>query len=77
MDSSHLQKLTCTILPATEELKNVILSTTEMGQPSFQASNALIYLTYGAFLIAGLYIAYLLRKQTKGQFLASNGTQKG
>ncbi|KMU80664.1 hypothetical protein CISG_08653 [Coccidioides immitis RMSCC 3703] len=36
---------------ATEELKNVILSTTEMGQPSFPASNALIYLTYGAFLI--------------------------
>ncbi|KAM5452459.1 hypothetical protein MaudCBS49596_003277 [Microsporum audouinii] len=47
-----------------------------MGQPSFQASNALIYLTYGAFLIVGLYIAWRLRNQTKGQFLSSNGTQK-
>jgi len=27
--------------------------TTGMGQPSFQASNALIYLTYGAFLYVG------------------------
>ncbi|EFR02539.1 hypothetical protein MGYG_09089 [Nannizzia gypsea CBS 118893] len=47
-----------------------------MGQPSFQASNALIYLTYGAFLVAGLYIAWRLRNQTKGEFLSSNGTQK-
>ncbi|EZF35907.1 hypothetical protein TMEN_9230 [Trichophyton mentagrophytes] len=47
-----------------------------MGQPSFQASNALIYLTYGAFLVVGLYIAWRLRNQTKGEFLSSNGTQK-
>ncbi|KAK2785154.1 hypothetical protein FQN53_007896 [Emmonsiellopsis sp. PD_33] len=47
-----------------------------MGQPSFQASNALIYLTYGAFLIVGLYIAYRLRKQTTKDFVSSNGTQK-
>src|SRR5436190_2422254 len=97
-----------------------------MGQPSVAASNALIYVTYGAFLygsasslgcilipilappdiqipkgqgllqwpgsaadraisylprcsyrIIGLYIAYLVRRQTKGEFLSSNGTQKG
>ncbi|OAL65596.1 hypothetical protein A7C99_2693 [Trichophyton rubrum] len=47
-----------------------------MGQPSFQASNALIYLTYGSFLVVGLYIAWRLRNQTKGEFLSSNGTQK-
>ncbi|KAI9812689.1 MAG: hypothetical protein M1832_000346 [Thelocarpon impressellum] len=48
-----------------------------MGAPSSQASNAIIYLTYGAFLVLGLYIAWRLRSQTKTQFLSSNGTQKG
>ncbi|KMP00277.1 hypothetical protein CIRG_00419 [Coccidioides immitis RMSCC 2394] len=54
MDSSHLQKLTCTILPGCCEVTKLTFIPR----------------------IAGLYIAYLLRKQTKGQFLASNGTQK-
>ncbi|KAI9798539.1 MAG: hypothetical protein M1825_005320 [Sarcosagium campestre] len=47
-----------------------------MGMPSFQASNAIIYLTYGAFLIFGLSIAWRLRHQTKAEFLSSNRTQK-
>ncbi|QUC19875.1 uncharacterized protein UV8b_04116 [Ustilaginoidea virens] len=46
-----------------------------MGQPSFQASNALIYLTYGAFLLLGTGIAWRMRRQSKVEFLASNGTQ--
>jgi hypothetical protein len=48
-----------------------------MGLPSSQASNALMYLTYGAFLVGGLYIAWLFRRQTKEQYLSSNRTQKG
>ncbi|KAK3059508.1 hypothetical protein LTS18_010706, partial [Coniosporium uncinatum] len=47
-----------------------------MGVPSFAASNAIIYLTYGFFLVAGVYIAWRLRKQTKGEYLSSNRTQK-
>ncbi|KAI9848514.1 MAG: hypothetical protein M1837_007183 [Sclerophora amabilis] len=47
-----------------------------MGAPSFQASNAIIYLTYGAFLSFGLYISWRLRHQTKDEFLSSNRTQK-
>ncbi|KAF1982857.1 hypothetical protein K402DRAFT_339522 [Aulographum hederae CBS 113979] len=47
-----------------------------MGVPSTQASNAIIYLTYGAFLVTGLYIAWRLRTQSKGDFLSSNRTQK-
>ncbi|KAH8589655.1 hypothetical protein B0O99DRAFT_655289 [Bisporella sp. PMI_857] len=46
-----------------------------MGQPSTQASNAIIYLTYGAFLIFGCAVAWKLRHQTKGEFLSSNRTQ--
>ncbi|EXJ83422.1 hypothetical protein A1O1_07045 [Capronia coronata CBS 617.96] len=68
-----------------------------MGQPSEQASNALIYTTYAAFLCAarlktiwnlgdankvmssvfGLAIAWTLRHQSKGEYLASLRTQKG
>ncbi|KAF2488798.1 hypothetical protein BU16DRAFT_575819 [Lophium mytilinum] len=48
-----------------------------MGVPSTQASNAIIYLTYGAFLVTGVYIAFRLRHQSKGEYLSSNGTQKG
>ncbi|SMR46299.1 unnamed protein product [Zymoseptoria tritici ST99CH_3D1] len=48
-----------------------------MGQPSQPASNALLYCTYAAFLIFGLYIAWRLRGQTAGQFLSANRTQKG
>ncbi|KAF2839026.1 hypothetical protein M501DRAFT_1003570 [Patellaria atrata CBS 101060] len=48
-----------------------------MGVPSFAASNAIIYLTYGAFLAIGLYIAWRLRRQSKTEWLSSNGTQKG
>ncbi|POR32903.1 Urea transporter [Tolypocladium paradoxum] len=46
-----------------------------MGQPSFAASNAIIYLTYGAFLVLGTGIAWTLRGQSKAEFLSSNGTQ--
>ncbi|VUC31981.1 unnamed protein product [Clonostachys rosea] len=46
-----------------------------MGQPSFEASNAIIYLTYGAFLVLGTAIAWKLRGQAKTDFLSSNGTQ--
>ncbi|OAQ68365.2 urea transport protein [Pochonia chlamydosporia 170] len=46
-----------------------------MGQPSFQASNAIIYLTYGAFLVLGTGIAWRMRNQSKQDFLNSNGTQ--
>ncbi|KAJ9160511.1 Urea transporter [Coniochaeta hoffmannii] len=46
-----------------------------MGQPSFQASNAIIYLTYGAFLVLGTAIAWKMRGQSKGDFLAGNRTQ--
>ncbi|KAF2460175.1 hypothetical protein BDY21DRAFT_186592 [Lineolata rhizophorae] len=46
-----------------------------MGQPSFEASNAIIYLTYGAFLIVGLVIAWRIRYQSTKDFVSSNGTQ--
>ncbi|KAF4635123.1 hypothetical protein G7Y89_g2974 [Cudoniella acicularis] len=46
-----------------------------MGQPSTQASNAIIYLSYGAFLVVGCYIAWRLRHQTKGEYLSGNRTQ--
>ncbi|KAF2109580.1 hypothetical protein BDV96DRAFT_584969 [Lophiotrema nucula] len=48
-----------------------------MGVPSTQASNAIIYLTYGAFLVTGCYIAWRLRHQTKTEWLSSNRTQRG
>ncbi|KAF2000783.1 hypothetical protein P154DRAFT_434410 [Amniculicola lignicola CBS 123094] len=48
-----------------------------MGVPSTQASNALIYCTYAAFLVTGCYIAWRLRHQSKGEWLSSNRTQKG
>ncbi|KAM3525466.1 hypothetical protein NHJ13051_003983 [Beauveria bassiana] len=46
-----------------------------MGTISFQASNAIIYLTYGVFLVMGTGIAWKLRHQAKTDFLSSNGTQ--
>ncbi|KZF20499.1 hypothetical protein L228DRAFT_223622 [Xylona heveae TC161] len=46
-----------------------------MGVPSFQASNAVIYLSYGAFLVSGLYIAWRWRHQSKSDFLATNRSQ--
>lgn len=45
-----------------------------MGEPSTQASNAVMYLTYGAFLVMGLAVAWRFRN--KGNFLSGNGTQK-
>ncbi|KKY28970.1 putative urea transporter [Diplodia seriata] len=48
-----------------------------MGVPSFQASNAIIYLTYGAFLLCGVFVAWKLRHQSKSDYLSSNRTQKG
>ncbi|KAK8154969.1 hypothetical protein BKA80DRAFT_209552 [Phyllosticta citrichinensis] len=47
-----------------------------MGIPSFEASNAIIYLTYGALLLSGVAVAWRLRHQTKGDYLSSNRTQK-
>ncbi|KAI1851917.1 hypothetical protein JX265_008277 [Neoarthrinium moseri] len=46
-----------------------------MGQPSFEASNAIIYVTYGAFLILGTALAWRMRNQPKADFLAGNRTQ--
>ncbi|RGP65493.1 urea transport [Fusarium sporotrichioides] len=46
-----------------------------MGYPSFAASNAVIYVTYGAFLIMGTGIAWKMRNQSKADFLSGNGTQ--
>lgn len=48
-----------------------------MGVPSTQASNAIIYLTYGVFLATGVFIAWRLRNQSKNEYLSSNRTQKG
>ncbi|KAJ8125175.1 hypothetical protein O1611_g8464 [Lasiodiplodia mahajangana] len=47
-----------------------------MGQPSFAASNAIIYVTYGAFLLIGTGLAWRMRNQPKTDFLAGNRTQK-
>ncbi|KAG0680911.1 hypothetical protein C6P42_004569 [Pichia californica] len=47
---------------------------------SFQASNAIVYLSYGAMLVSGVAIAvYQLRKNKNGktEFLSSNGTRTG
>ncbi|KAH0423125.1 hypothetical protein CcaCcLH18_12410 [Colletotrichum camelliae] len=41
-----------------------------MGQPSSAASNAIIYVTYGLFLITGTAIAWKFRNQSKGEFLS-------
>ncbi|KAL2209281.1 hypothetical protein CC79DRAFT_1332501 [Sarocladium strictum] len=46
-----------------------------MGQPSTEASNAVIYLTYGAFLVMGTGIAWRFKDQSAAHFLSSNGTQ--
>ncbi|KAI1140998.1 hypothetical protein F5Y05DRAFT_375897 [Hypoxylon sp. FL0543] len=46
-----------------------------MGQPSFQASNAIIYVTYGAFLLLGTGLAWKMRNQPKADFLSGNRTQ--
>ncbi|TEA20238.1 hypothetical protein C8034_v003915 [Colletotrichum sidae] len=48
-----------------------------MGQPSAAASNAIIYVTYGLFLISGTAIAWKFRNQSKGEFLSGNRTQTG
>ncbi|CAN9179944.1 unnamed protein product [Alternaria alternata] len=48
-----------------------------MGIPSQPASNAIIYLTLGAFLVLGCYVAWRLRHQSKTEWLSSNRTQKG
>lgn len=50
-----------------------------MAELSFQASNAIIYLSYGAMLASGLAIAWMVqRKQhTVQDYLSSNGTQTG
>ncbi|ODV83097.1 hypothetical protein CANARDRAFT_30325 [[Candida] arabinofermentans NRRL YB-2248] len=44
---------------------------------STQASNAIIYLTYGFMLISGIAIALYKNKNSKDEFLASNGTRTG
>ncbi|KAI1067740.1 hypothetical protein LB507_010486 [Fusarium sp. FIESC RH6] len=52
-------------------------SPARMGFPSFAASNAVIYVTYGAFLLMGTGIAWKMRNQSKADFLSGNGTQTG
>ncbi|KAL7790740.1 hypothetical protein V8C37DRAFT_403342 [Trichoderma ceciliae] len=46
-----------------------------MGQPSVAASNAIIYVTYGFFLVMGTGIAWRMRKQPNTDFLSGNRTQ--
>ncbi|KAI1501659.1 hypothetical protein F5X99DRAFT_382078 [Biscogniauxia marginata] len=46
-----------------------------MGQPSFEASNALVYVTYGVFLLLGTGLAWRMRNQSKADFLAGNRSQ--
>ncbi|KAF1838550.1 hypothetical protein BDW02DRAFT_564915 [Decorospora gaudefroyi] len=48
-----------------------------MSVPSTAASNAIIYLTLGAFLVLGCYIAWRLRHQSTTEWLSGNRTQKG
>ncbi|ODQ77190.1 hypothetical protein BABINDRAFT_163700 [Babjeviella inositovora NRRL Y-12698] len=45
-----------------------------MGELSSQASNAIMYVTYGALLVSGCYIGWRARDGIS--FLSSNGTQK-
>jgi hypothetical protein len=46
---------------------------------SSQASNAIIYLSYGAMLVSGVAIAlHQIKKNTRGEgFLSSNGSSTG
>ncbi|EJT81009.1 urea transporter [Gaeumannomyces tritici R3-111a-1] len=46
-----------------------------MGQPSSEASHAIVYATYGAFLVLGTGIAWRMRNQSKSDFLNGNRTQ--
>ncbi|KUI61290.1 putative urea active transporter 1 [Cytospora mali] len=46
-----------------------------MGQPSFQASNAIVYVTFGVFLIMGTALAWKYRKESKDEFLSGNRTR--
>ncbi|PHH50541.1 hypothetical protein CFIMG_007395RA00001 [Ceratocystis fimbriata CBS 114723] len=44
-------------------------------QPSSEASNALIYVTYSAFLVLGVAVSWVFRDKLTGSFYASNRTQ--
>lgn len=46
-----------------------------MAQLSSQGSNAIIYLTYAFMLFTALFLAW--KFANSGQFLQSNGTQRG
>ncbi|EEY15887.1 hypothetical protein VDGD_02455 [Verticillium dahliae] len=46
-----------------------------MVQPSTQASNAVIFVTYSLFLLMGLGMAYRYRHDLKGGFLSGNRTR--
>ncbi|CRK12839.1 hypothetical protein BN1708_010639 [Verticillium longisporum] len=48
-----------------------------MVQPSTQASNAVIFVTYSLFLLMGLGMAYRYRHDLKGGFLSGNRTRTG
>lgn len=50
-----------------------------MANLSFQASNAIIYLSYGAMLASGLGIAWYVQRKTHKveDFLSYNGSQTG
>lgn len=45
-----------------------------MGQPSFQASNAIVYVTYGAFLYDSAHSPVKMRQLTKDLILRVLGT---
>lgn len=55
-----LESAVCVYLVFSPTLSLTRRKLSKMGQPSFQASNAIIYLTYGAFLYAS-YLGYFLR----------------
>ncbi|KAF4583000.1 urea transporter [Ophiocordyceps camponoti-floridani] len=46
-----------------------------MGIPSVVASNAIIYTTYGAFLLLGTAVAWRVRGSGAGELLSSNGSK--
>ncbi|ROW10294.1 hypothetical protein VMCG_01666 [Cytospora schulzeri] len=48
-----------------------------MGQISFQASNAIVYVTFGVFLLMGTGLAWKYRQESKGEFLSGNRTRTG
>ncbi|KAL5629255.1 hypothetical protein BROUX41_001862 [Berkeleyomyces rouxiae] len=44
-------------------------------QPSSEASNAIIYVTYSAFLVLGIVVSWVFREKLTSTFYSSNRTQ--